>query len=395
MCGFKIKGKIGIGAMGTVFLAIKGSQEVALKILNPTDDIFFEDKESRVKVEKNILSKLKHPNIISIIESGKGTWKGAILPYFTMEYIKGKTLTMFLGKNKDHDWILEVVYQIASALEYAHNFECKEYKTKGIIHRDIKPSNIVIYNESKVKVLDFGLGKILGATTAFSLTDTDMLLGTPFYMSREQLENPKNVSEQSDIYSLGVIFYQLLTGELPIKFPQLNQNETMQDRPETMQKLYREELMIDLTSQNIDKKLEAICQKTLYHNIKKRYKSASQLCKDLLNYGLDRRMNWVRELGKTNYSHHLIIDEKEVNLDSLVEKDLLIGLDIYGSIALDHNIEKLYINISIIFDDIFLQVQGKLSINGTEKKIGAMIKLNHNDKIKIGNKTIIYKRSIN
>src|SRR5205814_671534 len=105
---------------------------------------------------------------------------------------------------------LKLVPQLCDALEYAHE--------EGVVHRDIKPENILLDKKGRVKIADFGLAKLVGADVAAAgmLTMTNMVMGTPHYMAPEQVENPKSVDHRADIYSIGVVFYEMLTGELPI-----------------------------------------------------------------------------------------------------------------------------------------------------------------------------------
>ena len=103
---------------------------------------------------------------------------------------------------------LDIIGQICDALQYAHE--------EGVVHRDIKPENILLDRKGRLKIADFGLAKITGADQATNLTMTNMVMGTPHYMAPEQIENPKSVDHRADIYSMGVVFYEMLTGELPI-----------------------------------------------------------------------------------------------------------------------------------------------------------------------------------
>jgi len=127
-----------------------------------------------------------------------------------MEYVDGMNLRQLMGTQKvSPQEALAIVPQICDALQYAHG--------KGIVHRDIKPDNILLDQEGRVKIADFGLAKIMGPGSAdFTLTEAGQVMGTTLYMAPEQIEKPGEVDHRADIYSLGVVFYQLLTGELPI-----------------------------------------------------------------------------------------------------------------------------------------------------------------------------------
>jgi serine/threonine protein kinase len=127
-----------------------------------------------------------------------------------MEYVDGLTLRQVLGTDRlDPSEALAVVPQICDALQYAHD--------QGVVHRDIKPENVLMDKKGRVKIADFGLAKMLGqATDQFTLTATYQVMGTPRYMAPEQIEQSHSVDHRADIYSLGVVFYEMLTGELPL-----------------------------------------------------------------------------------------------------------------------------------------------------------------------------------
>ena len=134
----------------------------------------------------------------------------ATLHYFLMEFVDGVTLRKLLDAGKlDPKEALAIVPQICDALQYAHD--------NGVVHRDIKPENILLDKRGRVKIADFGLAKLVGARPQdVTLTGVGQVMGTPHYMAPEQMEHPQEVDHRADIYSLGVVFYQMLTGELPL-----------------------------------------------------------------------------------------------------------------------------------------------------------------------------------
>ena len=175
----------------------------AIKTIRFTDDFDpeeMDDIKKRFLAEAETVAKLSHPNIVTIYDVGEEY----DLFYIAMEYLGDRNLELYC-KNEKRIPVrrtIDIVAQIADAISYAHN--------NGIVHRDIKPANIMVLNDGKVKVTDFGIARSM----ASSKTRTGIVKGTPQYMSPEQISG-KKVDGRSDIFSLGIIFYQLLTGRLP------------------------------------------------------------------------------------------------------------------------------------------------------------------------------------
>jgi predicted Ser/Thr protein kinase len=197
---------IGQGGMGAVYKARQPALDrvVALKILPPQTaggPGFIE----RFNREARALAKLTHPNIVAVHEFGQVNG----LPFFIMEFVDGLNLRQLerAGKLSPRE-ALQIVPQICEALQFAHD--------EGIVHRDIKPENILVDKKGRVKIADFGIAKILGGGPDVAITDTKGAVGTPHYMAPEQVEHPTTVDHRADIFSLGVVFYEMLTGELPL-----------------------------------------------------------------------------------------------------------------------------------------------------------------------------------
>jgi hypothetical protein len=213
---------IGQGGMGAVYKARQKELErvVALKILPPGigKEATFSERFAR---EARALARLNHPGIVTLYEFGKVDPSPATpgpqpaLYYFLMEFVDGVNLRQLLRASRlAPREALAVVPQICDALQYAHD--------AGIVHRDIKPENILLDRRGRVKVADFGLAKLVGngnesAAGLAALTGVGKIMGTPQYMAPEQVEHPAEVDHRADIYALGVVFYQMLTGELPGK----------------------------------------------------------------------------------------------------------------------------------------------------------------------------------
>ncbi|MEO6052713.1 MAG: serine/threonine-protein kinase, partial [Chthoniobacterales bacterium] len=198
---------LGRGGMGAVYKARQKHLDrfIALKILPPSSahDPAFAERFTR---EAQALARLSHPNIVAVHDFGQTSG----FFYFLMEYVDGLNLRQLMDTQKiDSKEALAIVPQICDALEYAH--------AKGIVHRDIKPENILLGKGGNVKIADFGLAKIITPDlNDLSLTRAGEVMGTVHYMAPEQIEHPQEVDHRADIYSLGVVFYQMLTGELPL-----------------------------------------------------------------------------------------------------------------------------------------------------------------------------------
>jgi serine/threonine protein kinase len=197
---------IGQGGMGAVYKARQPSLDrlVALKILaRPSSDLDF---ASRFTQEARALARLSHPNIVAVYDFGQA----GNLNYFLMEFVDGPNLRQVQQAGQlTPSEALQIIPQICAALQFAHD--------EAIVHRDIKPENVLLDRKGRVKIADFGLAKILGQEpNNFRLTGARDIVGTPHYMAPEQVEKPQEVDHRADIYSLGVVFYEMLTGELPL-----------------------------------------------------------------------------------------------------------------------------------------------------------------------------------
>lgn len=240
---------LGAGGMGAVYKARQKGLDrfVALKIL-PEEfghDVKFALRFTR---EARTLAKLHHPNIVSVFENGnvEDTY------YFLMEYVDGSTLRDVVEAGQlAPEQALAIVPHLCDALQYAHD--------QGFVHRDIKPENILMAKDGAVKIADFGLSRIVGnENQVTNLTHTNQVLGTPRYMAPEQFDGSHRVDHRADIYSLGVVFYEMLTGELPIgRFESPSQKV------------------------HIDVRLDEVVLRTLEREPQRRYQAASEIKSDL------------------------------------------------------------------------------------------------------------------
>ena len=196
---------IGRGGMGCIYKVRDNTldEDVALKTLLPkfTNDRHVVD---RFFNEARIARQLSHPNIIRVHDIGMA---GTVV-YISMEYVQGRSLREWLdsippGQRMPVSYALRLMIQLSAALEFAHKFT---------VHRDMKPENVMITTEGKVKLMDFGISKL---KSSVQLTSAQMVMGTPKYMSPEQLKDSSSVDHRSDIYALGAMLYELLTGNVP------------------------------------------------------------------------------------------------------------------------------------------------------------------------------------
>ena len=200
---------LGTGGMGAVYQARQPGLDrwVALKVVPAASgaETAFQERFNR---EARALARLSHPNIVTVHEFGQVE----DLHYFIMEFVDGTNLRQLerAGRLSPRE-ALQIIPQICDALQYAHD--------EGVVHRDIKPENLLIDRKGRVKIADFGLAKILDPqadSAAARLTMEGQVMGTPHYMAPEQLEKPLAVDHRADIYSLGVVLYEMLTGDLPL-----------------------------------------------------------------------------------------------------------------------------------------------------------------------------------
>ena len=200
---YRIVEKLGQGGMATVYKAYHASLDryVALKALHPA---FNEDKTfaSRFQREARVVAKLEHPNIVPVYDYAEHESR----PYLVMKFIEGDTLKARLDFGPlSSDEITKIVDAIGSALAYAHK--------QGILHRDIKPSNVLLAKDGQIYLADFGLARI--AQSSESTLSSDMIMGTPQYISPEQAMGKQDLDQRTDLYSFGVMLYEMVVGRVP------------------------------------------------------------------------------------------------------------------------------------------------------------------------------------
>jgi len=261
---YEVEKELGKGAMGIVYLGRdpKINRVVAIKTMALSQE-FEADEVDEVKErffrEAETAGRLNHPNIVTIFDAGEEH----DLAYIAMEFLKGKDLAPNTKADNllDIRTVLDIVIKSADALDYAHS--------ENVVHRDIKPANIMYEPDTKkVKLTDFGIARI----TDSSKTKTGMVLGTPSYMSPEQLSG-KKVDGRSDLFSLGVMLYQLLTGKLPF---------TGDSMAALMFKIANEphQSLLELRP-DLPARLGPIIDKALQKSANDRYSRGAQMVEDL------------------------------------------------------------------------------------------------------------------
>jgi len=297
---YNLLSKLGEGGMGLVYLAEQKGQikrMVALKVLRP--GTISKQIIARFEAERQALALLDHANIAQIYDAGTAETGN---PYFAMEYVKGIPITEYCDKEKlSLEARLELFLQVCDAIQHAHH--------KGIIHRDIKPSNIIvtIQNDKAIpKVIDFGIAKAVGQplTQQTVFTEQGQLLGTLEYMSPEQAEmTGKDIDTRSDVYSLGVLLYELLAGALPFDretfrsatIPEMQRmiRDVEPPHPSARLSMLGDEAtrIADLRTTDIakltrclSKELEWIPLKAMRKDRKERYRSVAAFADDIQNY---------------------------------------------------------------------------------------------------------------
>ena len=259
---FLIQAEIGRGGMGTIYFAVDTmlNRDVALKIVHPqlADN---QQLMERFKIEAMTQARLNHPHIVMIFSFNKIENEYVI----AMEYVEGRSLKELLQEKKQlHPAeAVEIITQVAEGLRYAHSH--------NVIHRDIKPANILIGKDGKVKISDFGIAKIFGSQ---GLTKTGILVGTPWYTSPEQIVG-KSIDFRTDLYSLGVTFYEVLTGRVPFDSETNSEFQIQKahlETPPPRPSIYNPEIGI---------KLEKIILMTLQKKVEKRFQNARDLIDEL------------------------------------------------------------------------------------------------------------------
>ena len=254
---YRIMEKLGRGGMATVYKAYHANLDryVALKVLHPA---FLEDPNflARFQREARLVAKLEHPNIVPVYDFADHEAQ----PYLVMKYIEGETLKAHLNRGRlKPDEIWKVVEAVGAGLGYAHK--------QGILHRDIKPSNVIMAKDGKAYLADFGLARI--AQSGESTLSSDMIMGTPQYISPEQAMGEKDLDNRTDVYSFAVMLYEMVVGQVPFS----------SDTPFSIihDHIYSPLPLPHLVNPNVPDEVERVLLKALSKERGDRYKSIEAL----------------------------------------------------------------------------------------------------------------------
>ena len=276
---YRIIEKLGAGGMGIVYLAedTRLKRQVAIKFLPPHISNSDTDRK-RFEIEAQAAAALNHPNIATIfaIEENEDQ------PFIVMEYISGQELSDVISehsqKQMEMDDVLDLVKQIAKGLQAAHQ--------NGIIHRDIKSGNIMLTPDGLVKIMDFGLAKVRGSVM---VTQAGTTLGTAVYMSPQQVRG-EEADEQSDIWALGVIFYELLTGQLPFSgaYEQAIMYSILNETPKS----------ISYLRDDVPAEVILMLNKMLEKEQDQRYQSVNEFLEDLRNFQSPQQNSQIIQINR-------------------------------------------------------------------------------------------------
>ena len=259
---YNIEGVLGKGAMGVVYKGFDPNiaRPVAIKTIhkNLLDSEMGQEMLRRFQTEAQAVGKLSHPNIVGIYEFDQ--YQGT--PYFVMEFVEGRDLKSVIKEKKvfSQDEAIKIISSVLDGLAYVHEF--------GIVHRDIKPANIFITNKGIIKIADFGIARMDNS----ELTQVGSVLGTPSYMSPEQCIGA-GVDARSDLFSTGVMLYELLTGKKPFRADQATAiiNNVINQKPESPSSI----------NKTLPSSFDQVVKKALAKNANQRYQTASEFKSDL------------------------------------------------------------------------------------------------------------------
>ena len=298
---YEIQEVIGVGGMAVVYKAYDNVEDrtVAIKILKEE----FSDNEEflrRFKNESKAIAVLSHPNIVKVYDVSFGD----LLQYIVMEYIDGITLKQYIEQEGSLPWkdAVHFIIQVLRGLQHAHD--------RGIVHRDVKPQNIMVLRDGSIKVTDFGIARFARSEHK---TMTDKAIGSVHYISPEQARG-ETTDEKSDVYSVGVILYEMLTGQLPFQAESAVSVAIMQ--------LQREPSLPSEINGSIPVGLEQVTMHAMQKESSRRYKAASEMLCDLDAFRKDPAVTFDYTYFVDDSPTKFIADIDDNALDNVDEDDI-------------------------------------------------------------------------
>ncbi|MFE3283774.1 protein kinase, partial [Streptomyces sp. NPDC059233] len=289
---YQLRDLLGEGGMAAVYLAYDTAldRQVAIKTLH-TELGREQSFRERFRREAQAVAKLSHTNIVSVFDTGEDEFEGSLMPYIVMEYVEGQPLGSVLQADiaqygaMPADKALKVTADVLAALETSHDM--------GLVHRDIKPGNVMMTKRGVVKVMDFGIARAMQSGVT-SMTQTGMVVGTPQYLSPEQALG-RAVDARSDLYSVGIMLFQLLTGRIPFDA----------DSPLAIAYAHVQEEPVAPSSINrsVTPAMDALVARSLEKNPNERFPSAAAMADEIarvLSAGQTGAPVIVQGLGPTN-----------------------------------------------------------------------------------------------
>ncbi|MBN1574099.1 MAG: FHA domain-containing protein [Deltaproteobacteria bacterium] len=376
---YEIIEEIGVGGYSTVYRAklVPGGGFAAVKI--PHRDIIAEPENlERIKREGELGIKLNHKNIMRIY----GMVMDGKVPHLVMELLEGSSLNELIYKKRgplDLKFTLDVASQTLSALDYAHGL--------NIVHRDLKPANLMLMRNGIVKVMDFGIARI---TTKRTITSLGTIIGTPYYMSPQQARGDR-VDHRSDLYSMGVILFEMATGRPPFEGDHLAVlNKHIQENPPAPSSINR----------NIPEYLEAVILKAMRKNPGDRFSSASEMARELMLATIRREAppprkqpagGGAKDISGGGYLTVISVEAKGVVIRLGVDP-VRIGRSPENDIALNYDAKASRRHAMIKVDNGRYVIEDLGSKNGTtvNGKPVTRIPLSQGDKIQIGRTTFVF-----
>jgi tetratricopeptide (TPR) repeat protein/predicted Ser/Thr protein kinase len=304
-----IERELGRGGMGVIYLARHKTknERAALKLMLNAAQAS-DKKQKRFAREMDAAKKLNHPNVVRLLDNGDHEG----FPFFAMEFVEGKPLDKLLKEELDLELGMEVLEKLCRGVHYAHE--------QGIVHRDLKPANVLVDDNMNPKLTDFGLAKSEDHKSV--LTKTGAVVGTPYYLSPEQARgDSKKVDRRADIYALGVIMYELITGRLPFVGQTTVElyNRILNDDPPPPTKV----------KPQLTREIEIVCMKALDKDPKQRYQTAEELADDVKALLEAKPIKATPPGGWARFMKRL----RKKGLGTLVALGAVLGIGVVGSLG--------------------------------------------------------------